>query len=242
MAWIRIATAAGAIAAALAAAPPTLAATASTGNPGARYVAAPGELNQVVIESVVPPLVFPTVVFIDSVPIIPVSPCVSTGARAAECPLPQGSQPPLVVELGDQGDQALVRGQPTYVSRVVAGPGNDSFEMAPTTTRPSEFLGEDGNDRGIGGRSGDYLSGGGGNDSLFGGEGGDRLRGGPGNDRMYGGNGRDRIDGQDGDDSIRVRDSESNVSDIVSCGGGSDLVVADARDRVRDDCERVRRS
>ncbi len=58
---------------------------------------------------------------------------------------------------------------------------------------------------------------------------GDRVRAGGGDDTVYAGPGDDRIDVRDG------------TRDVVSCGGGRDLVLADRRDAVARDCERVRR-
>ena len=83
----------------------------------------------------------------------------------------------------------------------------------------------------------DSLNGGTGNDRLYGSGGADRLTGGPGKDRLVGGRGRDGLNGGAGRDRISSRDGRR---DVVSCGKGSDLVVADRRDRVRG-CERVRR-
>jgi hypothetical protein len=49
--------------------------------------------------------------------------------------------------------------------------------------------------------------------------------------------GADTIFSGEGDDVVFVRDGEA---DVVGCGGGRDLVIADAQDVVRDACERVR--
>ena len=76
---------------------------------------------------------------------------------------------------------------------------------------------------------------------------------GTGTDRMLGGGGGDEIvdgeideaskddvlSGADGND-ILVADNVPAVRDIVSCGGGFDRVLADRKDVVADDCERVR--
>ena len=77
---------------------------------------------------------------------------------------------------------------------------------------------------------------------------GDDLRGTPlrdlidgrgGDDRIVGGSGNDRISGGTGADTIVSKD---RYGDTVRCGPGLDRVVADYRDRVSRDCERVRRS
>lgn len=57
----------------------------------------------------------------------------------------------------------------------------------------------------------------------------DRVRGGRGEDRIFGGGGNDRIDARDG------------AFDVVGCGSGSDTVLADRRDLVGEDCERISR-
>jgi Tol biopolymer transport system component len=67
---------------------------------------------------------------------------------------------------------------------------------------------------------GDRLFGGRGNDKLFAAGGGDRLDGGPGRDLLQGGAGPDRFDARDG------------RRDTIRCGGGRDVVRADARDRL----------
>src|SRR4028119_2248494 len=49
----------------------------------------------------------------------------------------------------------------------------------------------------------------------------------------------DILSGEAGDDII-IANHVPAVKDIVSCGGGFDRVMADRRDVVADDCERVR--
>lgn len=75
-------------------------------------------------------------------------------------------------------------------------------------------------------------------DRLFGGAGNDLQDAGPGNDRLNGGPGRDVMLGGSGRDVLTSRDK---ATDTVSCGTGRDLVLADKRDLVNSDCERVRR-
>ena len=72
----------------------------------------------------------------------------------------------------------------------------------------------------------DVIRGRGGDDRLSGRGGADRLFGGAGNDRMVGGPGKDRLDGATGKDRF-------------ACGRGGDTVLADARDQIGTDCERV---
>ena len=67
----------------------------------------------------------------------------------------------------------------------------------------------------------------------------DLINGRGGADKIVGGGGDDRISGGPGDDTIVSKD---RYQDSVRCGQGADRVVADYRDRVARDCERVRRS
>ncbi|MCW3017122.1 MAG: hypothetical protein JWO02_4214 [Solirubrobacterales bacterium] len=105
------------------------------------------------------------------------------------------------------------------------------------------------------------LSGAGGDDELRGGDGSDRIDGGTGNDVLDGGFGDDTITGGPGrdqisadlaggdcgplwckypygNDVIQARDGEV---DSITCGAGTDRVVADVADVVAPDCETVER-
>ena len=84
----------------------------------------------------------------------------------------------------------------------------------------------------------DVICGKGGADELLGQGGRDRLEGGDGSDRLIGGAGRDRLFGEGGPDRILARDGER---DSIACGGGFDRVLADRRDQVARDCERILR-
>ena len=120
------------------------------------------------------------------------------------------------------------------------------------TLRGSPFLdflvGREGGDRLVGGGGRDSIDGGPGDDVLdgggdwdvlFGKGGTDRLLGGGGPDDIRAGTGRDRVDAGRGNDEVLVRDG---WRDVVSCGAGQgDIVVADRRDVVAGDCERVER-
>jgi hemolysin type calcium-binding protein len=72
-----------------------------------------------------------------------------------------------------------------------------------------------------------------GNDRLSGAEGADDLGGGSGDDVINGGGGSDTLSGGDGDDTIQAQDGEP---DTISCGSGTDTVLADATDSVAADC------
>jgi Ca2+-binding RTX toxin-like protein len=107
-----------------------------------------------------------------------------------------------------------------------------------------EIIGNGGDDELLGGDGADKLDGGAGNDKLDGGYGDDTIVGGPGKDIISG----DRAVGDCGpiwckfpygNDTIDVRDGEV---DSVSCGAGTDTVLADAADVVAPDCENVTRS
>lgn len=99
-----------------------------------------------------------------------------------------------------------------------------------------ELYGDAGADRLFGGADGDVLHGGSGADRLDGQDGPDVLRDAHGRDRFSGGRGNDRIDARDATPGGR------RIADVVRCGPGHrDVALADRRDRVARDCERVRR-
>lgn len=110
------------------------------------------------------------------------------------------------------------------------------------------LLGGPGKDNVLGGderrpRGGDKnLAGGPDNDAVFGGQGSDNLLGEDGNDLLVDGNlresSRDKAVGGDGGDVIDVVNRPA-VKDVVVCGKGLDRVLADSKDAVAPDCERV---
>jgi Ca2+-binding RTX toxin-like protein len=116
------------------------------------------------------------------------------------------------------------------------GPGDDFAAGGPGADL---LLGAAGRDTLSGGPGADSLDGGSGADTLSGGDGDDGLVGGGGNDRLDGGRGEDLLRAGDGNDAAIVADGRSG--DVVSCGRGRDSVVADRRDVVSKDCEKVRR-
>lgn len=67
----------------------------------------------------------------------------------------------------------------------------------------------------------------------------DRICGRRGADRIYPGKGKDIVTAGAGDDVIFARDPNA---DRISCGPGRDRVIADAKDRVARDCERINRA
>jgi arylsulfatase A-like enzyme len=84
----------------------------------------------------------------------------------------------------------------------------------------------------------DVLRGRNGNDRLWGNRGRDVLVGGSGGDIIDPGPNIDRVLGDDGPDRLLLRDG---VADVVSCGPGRDVVFADRRDKVAENCESVLR-
>ena len=136
------------------------------------------------------------------------------------------------------------------------------------TNEADNLIGRGGDDIIFGLRGSDNLLGGPGDDTLTGGtrlrplDGGEKiLVGGRGNDFVGGGNGSDTVTGGKGIDYVADGDiaddtAEDNVlagagndgvqvanvratKDIVTCGGGFDRVLADRKDVLADDCERV---
>ncbi len=107
------------------------------------------------------------------------------------------------------------------------------------------LYGETGNDRLRGGSGADRLLGGPGADRLEGESGNDRMTGASGNDRLTDRAGRDSFSGGAGNDRIDARDTSAfgrRVRDTVACGTGTrDVVLADRRDLVLRDCERISR-
>jgi Ca2+-binding RTX toxin-like protein len=114
------------------------------------------------------------------------------------------------------------------------------------------LYGRTGDDRLNGGAGNDLLEGGRGRDTLRGDDGNDRLNGGAGNDSLAGGVGDDRLTDARGTDELRGGPGNDRLSahdttaagrrgiDTVSCGAGRrDVAIADRRDRVSRDCERV---
>jgi Ca2+-binding RTX toxin-like protein len=124
-------------------------------------------------------------------------------------------------------------------------------------------VGGPGNDGVLGGLGSDTVLGSSGNDFVFGDKGSDRaVVGEQGRDIVDGAHGSDRMLGEGGGDwlfdgplgeaskddvlsagageDILFGDHVPAVKDIVSCGGGFDRVLADSKDVVADDCEKVR--
>ena len=112
---------------------------------------------------------------------------------------------------------------------LLGGPGEDWVDTHPTEARRGhkDLFGGPGNDLVIGGWDSDTVVGEDGNDLLFDGPDRDVAL-----DKLSGGAGTDVI----GVASLRLK---ATAADIVTCGSGFDRVVADTKDVVAPDCEKV---
>jgi Ca2+-binding RTX toxin-like protein len=150
---------------------------------------------------------------------------------------------------------------------LLGGQGKD-WLMGGNQRRPfgaegdKNMVGGSGNDGLLGGRGSDNTLGASGNDFLNRDIGSDRAEGGQGRDLIEGWTGSDRILGQGGGDFLihgPIEESSKHnilsgaegediflvenvpaLKDIVWCGSGFDRVVADSKDLVAEDCEKVR--
>ena len=123
--------------------------------------------------------------------------------------------------------------------------GNDEFAAETGDIKTSPALGHD---QILTGRRANRLRGGGGHDDLMSLAGADRLQGNSGHDLLQGGpgadvsignsgsdslfdaQGSDRMLAGGGDDRIVVRDRRGD--DVIDCGSGTDMVIADPGDRI----------
>src|SRR5918994_3332070 len=125
---------------------------------------------------------------------------------------------------GGNDDLYALNGRDT----LVGGPGKDIVADAP---------------RGVYRRGDKILLGGPGNDIVFGARGSDKVVGEEGNDLQIDGPvsdvALDIVSGGDGNDVLLV-DNAPAAKDKATCGGGFDRVLADSKDLVASDCERVR--
>jgi Ca2+-binding RTX toxin-like protein len=125
---------------------------------------------------------------------------------------------------------------------LVGGPGNDGVQggLGSDTLlggSGNDFVhGDYGSDRAVvGGEGKDIVDGSRGSDCMLGGGGGDVLQDGPLDETSK----DDVLSSGEGDDII-VADHVPATKDLVWCGGGFDRVLADRKDVVADDCEKVR--
>jgi Ca2+-binding RTX toxin-like protein len=105
------------------------------------------------------------------------------------------------------------------------------------------LAGGEGNDFVVGGKGSDNLTGGGGNDFVTGGKGSDNIAGDGGTDLLFDGEFRrgakeDALSGGGGNDFLGPLQAPAD-RDLVKCGSGFDRVLADRKDRIAQDCEKV---
>jgi Ca2+-binding RTX toxin-like protein len=145
--------------------------------------------------------------------------------------------------------------------------GTDGSDTMRGTNGDDNLIGRGGNDTLFALAGNDNLLGGAGKDEVFGGDernfkgGNKNLQGGPGNDVVFGGRGSDNVLGDEGNDllvdgplressvdkvsgadgtDVLLVDNVLAAKDIATCGGGFDRILADRKDLVAPDCERVR--
>jgi RTX calcium-binding nonapeptide repeat (4 copies) len=165
---------------------------------------------------------------------------------------PDRPDPPVTVTLaggaddgrpgeGDdiRGVESVVTHQPSALVGTDAAEHLEAFQ----TNGPSTLTGNGGADELKGSGGPDTLDGGAGDDILDAGFGDDTITGGPGRDTIA----ADRAGGDCGplwctypygNDTVQARDGEA---DSITCGAGTDRVVADPVDTVAPDCEQVER-
>jgi len=200
---------------------------------GLHYVAAPGEKNNLSIQSTGEGA-SARITLMDTTGVVARGPegrCANDWYDSAvNCDMPTA----LYVELGDGDDRATVSwdlagGLPMQVA---GGPGADWIAADYRGTVPAVFDGGDGNDKLEGGPAADVLHGGGGTDELSGSAGADQLYGDAGDDLLSGDGYKtpaaDVLDGGDGYDTIETEWSESGSTATngplatVTLAGGAD--------------------
>ncbi len=175
------------------------------------YVAAPGTVSHVDVQSIDPP----TVQFYtsgDPMTIWPsgCSPDDLFGPEVVTCP----AAPAVRVDLGDRDD----------IGRV-----------SDTATAPVTIAGGDGADLLTGSPNPDTLDGGPGDDTIEAGDGADTLLGGDGADELSGMGGADHLDGGAGDDHLHPDGMEAPAADVVDGGPGIDTLDLDYTSRFTSD-------
>ena len=132
----------------------------------------------------------------------------------------------ITIEAGPSEDD--VRYNVSGIQGIVAG--DTGLDVIASTSGTNDFLsGDQGNDD---------IDAGPGNDEVRGEEGNDVLKGGDGNDKLFAGSGADTLDAGPGDDTLQTNDG---TADKVTCGDGTDSIVADTVDELGADCENVER-
>jgi Ca2+-binding RTX toxin-like protein len=131
----------------------------------------------------------------------------------------------------------------TQAATVLAGAAGLNVRIWNTPGGSSKVVGSDQGDQLRTDDLGDEIDGRGGNDSIEAGYGDDRIVGGPGQDTINADAGSGACNflvcrGPYGNDRVEARDGEK---DSVTCGVGTDTVVADPVDEIAGDCENVDR-
>jgi Ca2+-binding RTX toxin-like protein len=164
------------------------------------------------------------------------------GGRSASLSIPSNaSGSPHVVALSGSGAQppspppppGLLPGRCANLKT-----GSARAQTLTGTAAGDRLLGLAGNDVLNGLAGDDCLVGGRGNDRLNGGKGKDALRGDAGNDTLTGGAGKNSYSGGAGKDRVNAR---NKVRETIDCGKGRDIATVDKRDKVKRNCERVKR-
>lgn len=150
----------------------------------------------------------------------------NSGNAATQVSCPKANFDAIQVSLGGSEDTLNVKITPPFF---VSAAGETAADVLTTGDTDDVVTGEQGNDT---------LDSGAGNDDVDGGDGNDTISAGAGNDKIQGAGGTDTITAGAGDDNIKTPDG--NV-DKLTCGEGSDTVVADTIDEVAPDCESVTR-
>lgn len=131
----------------------------------------------------------------------------------------------------------------TQAATMLAGGAPVFYRIFNVESGSSKLVGSDGADTLVAADHADEIDGRGGNDTIEAGYGDDVITGGPGQDTINADAGSGACNflacrGPYGNDTVYVRDGEK---DSVSCGVGTDTVIADAIDEVSGDCEKVDR-
>lgn len=131
----------------------------------------------------------------------------------------------------------------TQAATVLAGAAGLNVRIWNTPNGSSKVVGSDQGDQIRTDDLGDEIDGKGGNDVIEAGYGDDRIVGGPGQDAINADAGSGACNflvcrGPYGNDHVNVRDGEK---DSVTCGVGTDTVIADPIDEIAGDCENVDR-
>lgn len=239
-------------AAALFAAPQALAGTASVQDGIARYQAANGEDNGLLVSEAPHPTnpTLKVVKFSDLVPVTAGAGCSQDGTFASSCSVPVST---AFVRAGLEDLSDSIRPAASLLSMGFSVEGDSEGDRLVGSSQRDLLDGVSGNDTLFGNDGNDALEGATGNDTLEGGNGDDTIYGCPGEYNINGGAGRDYIDagihddvviggpggdtmyGYYGDDVINADDNAGG--DFIHCGPGFDKAIFNDDDTVSTTCE-----